>query len=275
MDEIWVATEYGKKILQSSNVYPPVYVMPLGVDVERYKPDGVIMDFGEDVKNFKFLSVFRWSYRKGFDILLRAYLEEFSGEEDVSLVLVSRYVSGPEKEGIDKIIDDFNAIKDSIDKKPNEFPNVVLYTDAVNERDMPKIYNSADAFVLISRGEGFGLPLVEAAACGLQVISSNCSGQTDFLNDENAYLVEPSGYIEADVNGALSHMAKLCRFYEGQTFPNFDRDSIDTTKKHMRTVFEDENSGSDKANKLRKLIVNNYTWEMAIDRVYRRLRESS
>lgn len=273
VDEIWVATEYGKKILQKSNVYPPIYVMPLGVDVERYTSDAGYMDFGPAMKGFKFLSVFRWSYRKGYDLLLKAYLEEFSSEEDVSLLLVSRPVTTPEANGSQVIVDDFTAIKGYIGKNEEDLPHVALYTKPIKERMMPKVYNSCNAFVLISRGEGCGLPYLEAAAAGLPVIASNCSGHTDFLNEDNSYLVNPEGYTEANLSGNLSRMAKLCRFYEGQLFPHFGQESIEIIKANLREVHSNYEEAKKKAEKLKNLVVNNYTWDMAVDRVYNRLKE--
>jgi len=275
MNEIWVPTEYGKKILNRSNVCTPVYVMPLGVDIERYHPNCGTMSFGSSTRGFKFVSVFRWSYRKGFDILLRAFMEEFSNDEDVSLVMVSRAVECPEETGLEKIVQDFNDIKSFVRKPQEDLPHVALYTKPINEKDMPKVYGSADAFVLISRGEGFGLPYIEAAACGLPVIGSNCSGQSDFLKEDNSYLVDPDDFIEAKVGGNMSAMAKLCHFYEGQIFPHFGETAIQKTKEQLRSVFENYKEAQKKADKLRNLIVKNYTWDMAIDRVHNRLREIS
>jgi len=274
-DEIWVATDYGKRILEKSNVHPPIHVMPLGVDVSRYSPEAGLMNLGSSMRKFKFLSVFRWSYRKGFDILLRSYMEEFSGDEDVSLVLVSRAVECPEEISTQKIQEDFENIKETINKSEKELPHIALYGRTIHEKDMSKLYNAADAFVLISRGEGFGLPYIEAGATGLPVIASNCSGHTDFLNEDNSYLVEPDVYVTATINGKLSRMAKLCHFYEEQIFPDFGRNAIEKTKEHMRYVYENYKEAKIKARKLRKLIVNNYTWEMAVDRVYKRLSEIS
>ena len=275
MDEIWVATEYGKKILQKSNVHPPIIVMPLGVDTGRYIPNAGTMDFGPSMNTFKFVSVFRWSYRKGYDILLKAYLEEFTSEEDVSLLMVSRLVERPEEAGEEVIVSDFKGIKSMVNKKEEALPHVALYTKVLHERDMPKLYGSMDAFALISRGEGFGLPYLEAAACGLPVIASNCSGHTDFLDESNSYLVEPSGYSKAEVTGNLSRMAKLCHFYNGQTFPDFDETSVEQTKRHLRCVFENKKEAKEKAEKLRAQVNSNYTWDMAVERVYRRLKEIS
>lgn len=273
VDEIWVATEYGKKIMKSSGVYPPIHVMPLGVDVGRYCPDTGIADFGPSVKDFRFLSVFRWSYRKGYDILLRAYMEEFSADDNVSLVLVSRAVECPESVGPQKIVEDFNAFKTTIDRPEEDLPHVILYGKPIHERDMPKFYNACDAFALISRGEGFGLPYCEAGAIGLPVIASNCSGHSDFLKEDNSFLVDPDDYVTAKTNGRLARMAKLCRFYEDQVFPDFGRPAIDKVREHMRYVYENREEANQKAQKLQSLVRNNYTWGMAVDRVYQRIRD--
>lgn len=273
MDEVWVATNYGKKIFENSNVYPPIKVMPLGVDINRYNSEAGVMDFGSSMNDFKFLSVFRWSYRKGYDLLLRAYLEEFDSSDNVSLLLVSRAVECPEAVGSQKIVEDFQAIKNTINKSEGEFPHVALYTKPIKEKDMPKVYNSCDAFSLISRGEGFGLPYCEAASTGLPIIASNCSGHTDFLNDDNSFLVSPESYVTAKTNGKMARMAKLCRFYENQTFPYFGESSINLTKDHMRYVYENPDKAQKKAEKLKSLIQNNYTWDMSVDRVYQRISE--
>lgn len=272
MDEIWIASKYGQEMLRNQHVNPPVYVMPLGVDIERYKPNAGKMDFGP-TKEFVFLSVFRWSYRKGFDILLKAFMEEFSGEEDVTLLMVSRAVECTEDKSSSKIAEDFANVRQFVKKQDSELPHVALYAKPVHEKDMPKVYSSANAFVLITRGEGFCLPIVEAAATELPIIASNVTAQRDFLREDNSYLVEPEGYVEAKISGNLSNMAKLCRFYEGQTFPDFGRKSIEQTKDYMRYVFENYQNAKVKAKKLRSIITNNYTWDMSVDRVYNRLKE--
>jgi len=255
-----------------NHIYPPVYVMPLGVDIERYRPGIKPFNFGVSLRGFVFLSVFRWSYRKGFDIMLRAFMEEFSGEEDVTYLMVSRAVECPEEIGIKKIISDFNDIK-ALVKKNESLPHVALYGKPIPERSMPNIYAAADAFMLISRGEGLGLPLLESSACGLPVIASYCSGQMDFLNDDNSYLVYPDKYVEAKVNGNLSKMAKLCHFYEGQMFPDFSTDGVRQTRLRMREVYENYSEAKSKNEALMNLISLKYTWDIAVDNVYKRLRD--
>jgi glycosyltransferase involved in cell wall biosynthesis len=160
-------------------------------------------------------------------------------------------------------------------KEDSDLPHIALFDKPIKEKDMPKIYAAGNAFCLISRGEGFGLPFYEAGASGLPVIGSYCSGQRDLLAEDNSYLVNPDSYVKASINGNLSTLAKHCGFYEDQIFPDFGRTAIEKTKEHMRNVFENYDEAQIKAAILGKKVRENYTWDMAIDKVYNRLKEIS
>jgi len=54
---------------------------------------------------------------------------------------------------------------------------------------MPSLYAAADAVVLASHGEGWGLPLVQAMALGKVAIATNWSGNTEFMTANNSFLV--------------------------------------------------------------------------------------
>jgi glycosyltransferase involved in cell wall biosynthesis len=268
-NEVWVPTRHGEQMFKSNGVRCNVIVMPLGVEISRYNSKAKPFNFG-NVGSFRFISVFKWGLRKGYDILLKAYMEEFSSEEDVSLILVSRCDTDNNP---NRIAEDFKAIRMGIDKPDSDLPHVSLYDKLIPEKDMPSIYRAGHAFVLISRGEGFGLPYYEASACGLPVIGSNCSGQSDLLKEHNSYLVEPDAYVKASVNGNLSRLAKHCHFYEDQIFPDFGPNAIAKTREHMRNVYENYNDALKKAALLQKYVRENCSWEHAVERVHQRLKE--
>jgi len=268
-DEIWVPTHHGEKMFKKNGVRPRIIVMPLGVEISRYHSKVEPFNMG-DVCSFRFISVFKWGFRKGYDILLKAYMEEFSSQDDVSLILVSR---SDTDNNPNRIAEDFKAIRMGIDKKDEDLPHVSLYDKNIPEKDMPSIYKAGNAFVLISRGEGYCLTIAEAASCGLPVIAANCSGPTDYLTEENSYLVNPDGFIKASVNGQLSKLAKHCYFYENQIFPDFGPIAIEKTKEHMRYVYENYDKSLKKAAILQKDIRSNYSWEKSVGKVYDRIRE--
>eukprot|EP00966_Prymnesium_polylepis_P326150 7382074-Prymnesium_polylepis.3 len=68
-----------------------------------------------------------------------------------------------------------------------QMPRVVLIDEMIPQAQLPSLYRAADAFVLPSRGEGWGRPVVEAMAMGLPTIATNWSGTATFLHEAHAY----------------------------------------------------------------------------------------
>jgi len=71
-----------------------------------------------------------------------------------------------------------------------ELEHYVRFTGYVEEEDLPALYNGADLFVFPSLYEGFGLPVLEAMACGTPVVTSNTSSLPEVAGDA-ALLVDP------------------------------------------------------------------------------------
>jgi glycosyltransferase involved in cell wall biosynthesis len=66
----------------------------------------------------------------------------------------------------------------------------VLFPGFIPEADLPALYSAADLFVFPSLYEGFGLPILEAMACGTAVVSSNTSSLPEIVGDA-ALTVDP------------------------------------------------------------------------------------
>lgn len=225
--------QYADLILPSSNFAKDIFVqngvrrdkievLPHGVDINKFNPDIPPMDLGNN--KFKFLCVAEPHARKGFELLLRAFAEEFASTEDVMLVLKTSVKTGRR---MHYEID----IKDLLKRfrRGYAMAEVRLITDKYPS--LGPLYTACDAFVLPSRSECFGLPVLEAMACSLPVITTGWGGQTDFATKSNSYLIsykivnapKPMQYWHFDPRGKISapdvqHLRTLMR----HVYKNFE-----------------------------------------------------
>jgi glycosyltransferase involved in cell wall biosynthesis len=174
MDEVWTPTEWGAEVFRASGVTRPVHAVPLGVDTGRFRPAPARARLAERAI---FLSVFEWGDRKGWDILLRAYRAAFRPGDPVLLLLK-----------IDCRMPVANPLRAIARALPAPAPPVgLIYNQPLGGDQLVELYQSADCFVLPTRGEGWGMPVLEAMACGIPAIATDWSGPTAFLNARNGY----------------------------------------------------------------------------------------
>jgi len=266
-DEIVVPSNWCKQIFLESGVKKPIDVVPLGVDLNLYKPDVEPIGFSKKLKPFIFLSVFGWSLRKGYDVLLRSYLEEFTSDDPVTLLISARYFGSTDESKKQVIRNDIAKISSMV-HNPKK-PQVILFGDVLSDEMMPRLFAAADCYCLISRGEGFGLPYIEAGACKLPVIASRYSGQTDFLNDENSWLVDVDGFRKAETT-----LAWISYFYEDAEFPIFGQKAVEQTRYFMRQAFENKEEAEKKANLLYQRVTADYGWPLCVQKMRDKLKNT-
>ena len=203
-----------KQLLQNSGVCVPITVIGNGVDHwQRVIPDEDFSIERNELKEFKFLHVSSCFPRKGPEALLDAYEKAFSSMDDVSLVI--KTVPNPHN-----LIHDL--IKERKAKNPN-YPHIVVIEEDFSDEALKALYEECQVLVAPSCAEGFGLPLAEAMLSGLPVITTAWSGQMDFCNDKNSWLVDfnfeqanthfnllPSAWASIDVD-ALSESMQVAR----------------------------------------------------------------
>src|SRR6185503_6546343 len=142
----------------------------------------------EGARAFNFLSVFDWSVRKGWDVLLRAWSSAFTSRDDVALILKVHSTLGLTPEDIKGRVRAFIARE--LGRDPEALAPVLLLTARTGRADMTRLFVASDAYVMPSRGEGWGRPFAEAMACGLPVIATHWGGSLEMLDDATSFLAD-------------------------------------------------------------------------------------
>lgn len=250
MNELWVPSTFNKKTFEESGVNVPIKVMPLCVDADHFNPG--IKSIHLFPHHFKFFSCFEWGERKAPQILLRAFDELYGTNNKIKLICKVNNNDGSVN------------VKDEIEKlnlKNGGKNIVILYNQFIPTYQMACLYRACQAFVLPSRGEGWGVPIMEAMACGLPAIATDWSSQTDFINEKNAYPVKVSGLIPAEAK---------CPYYSGFKWADPDYEHL---KYQMKSVYSDYAKATAKASRASDYILNNFSIANTAQLIINRLHE--
>lgn len=188
-DAVICPSQQNAEAFKNSGITPPIYLAPHGADVDGFNPRN--KPFPLQVNDtFNFLSVFQWQHRKGADVLLGAYWEEFSPRDKVRLILKSYWGNAGFKKDQRAVLNQIVNYKKQLGFNDNNTAQIYFSPSLFSDEDLKGLYTLSDCYVLPSRGEGVGLPYIEALSSGIPCISTNWGGQIDFLNEGNSFLVD-------------------------------------------------------------------------------------
>lgn len=241
VDEVWVPNGFNRESFAASGVdRDKLRIVPTAVDTTLFCP-GLVPSPICERRKFNFLSITSSEDRKGLEILLTAYLREFHVDDDVSLTLkISASAANP----VHVISELAFFIEKSLQIPLEKAATVILLEEMLPASEMPSLYCAADAFVLPSRGESRALPLLEALACEVPVITTRWGAPLEFLDDENSHLIESEGLstIPLGENSLPGH--------------RWSNPSIDHLRKLMRDVRVKNDEARARACQGRKTVVN-------------------
>lgn len=197
------AQKLGVKVGEELWLQKPMMLLPEWLDYSVFNPnlddpnmphpkDGTPLAL-ESAPDFNFLTVGLGlergdgEDRKNIALLVKWFCEQFKDNPKVGLVLkVSMVNFSP--------VDFKNTRNRILNIKRQagcgQFPVITLIHGRLGDRELAALYKhpKIKAFITTTHGEGFGLPIAEAAACGLPVLATDWSGQLDFLEHEGKKL---------------------------------------------------------------------------------------
>jgi glycosyltransferase involved in cell wall biosynthesis len=243
LDGIGVYTTFVRDALRDSGVHVPIRVVGAGVEAPDPRATIEASEL-EGLSGFTFLHISSAFPRKGVDVLLRAYFATFTGSEDVSLVL--KTFPNPHNTVGDLLVE--------LQGDHADPPEVRWIDRDLDDNEMAALFGLADCYVHPARGEGFGLPVAEAMAAGVPVISVAWSGLADIVSDETAVTI-PFTLVASE-----SHLA-----IEGSEWAEPDAGAL--AGELARMVAESDSPAvTARVERARQMITTEYSWDAAVKR---------
>lgn len=247
VDYILPSSEYVRDIFLRAGIPDEkIVVLPLGVDFDALNaPIDEGFEF-KTKKKFKLLNISIPHARKNIPHLVEAYYEEFSHDDDICLIIKTT-VQGKR----DHFEIDVRAALEEIEKQYNkaDLPELILLEHRFN--NMATIYKKTDALINVAASEGFGLPLLEAMACGKLVAAPRYGGVLDFLDRDNSLLIDT-----AEIKAPEEY-----QYWQASPGALIGMPTKESIRATMRNLYENHEKLHKRFDEKMKETVQKYTWD--------------
>lgn len=211
--EIWAVSNYTKQQLINLHQIPSTNIKVLNNTLDPFlklpqdfeKPNKLSERYQIQSDSFVLFTLTRLSateHLKNYDLVIQA-VKELSGKFPQIIYLIGGKADEKEQARLNQLIQE------------QQLTNHVKLLGFIDEKEITDHYLLADCFMLPSKKEGFGIVLIEAAACGNQVIGGNIDGSTDaLLNGELGQMINPDSHeeiisaIQTAIANKASHQPK-------------------------------------------------------------------
>ena len=226
-----------------------VVIVPHGVDIGTFHPlpaarNQVRNRLGISNGDFVFLSIGAMTGNKGIDLLLRGFAAICRKFPQARLVLKGLNPLYGSRDLLNRTLMMLSA------HHRQEVVGKMTYVgESLSHQGMAMLYQAADVYVSPYRAEGFNLPVLEAAACGLPIICTRGGPTDDFVVDEFARRIESRTTVVP---------------IEGQHASQLDPD-VDHLIALMTSMIDETAWRRQAADAGPSHVVRNYTWDHAVD----------
>ena len=169
----------------------PVEVLFEGADINIYKVTDTPCSLDIQIKeDFAYLFVGHWingdlgEDRKNVGLLIKAFYETFKNKSKKPALILKTALAGSSYVDREEILKRIKMIKKTVNSK--DLPNIYLLLGDFSDEEMNELYNHSKvkAMVNLTKGEGYGRPLLEFSLVKKPILTTGWSGHTDFLDKE-------------------------------------------------------------------------------------------
>jgi len=184
------------QVIREIKVTKPVEVLFEGADIEKYKPTTTPCSIDIQIKeDFAYLFLGHWlpgdigEDRKNVGLLIKAFYETFKNKTKKPALILKASMGGTSYMDREEMLNRISQIRATVNSK--NLPNVYLLHGEFTDEEINEIYNHSKvkAMVNLTKGEGFGRPLLEFSLVKKPIITTGWSGQLDYLNPDFTTLI--------------------------------------------------------------------------------------
>lgn len=246
-DEIWVPSKYCLEVISSYSCKPVVNI-PHPVELNYSQSDEI--DGIIDNSKFNFMFIFDYNStleRKNTLSLIKAFKSAFKNQENVNLIIKTSSSIKYSKE------------KSLLENEIGINKNITIVEKIFDKLHINYLISKCDCYISLHKAEGFGLTLAEAMFVGKPVIATGYSGNTEFMNFQNSFLVN---FKKVSVNEDLLNYSKNTIWAEPD---------IESAIKLLKRVYENSNEVKEISLSGQETIKNDFSFEKIGRKIEQRL----
>ena len=257
MDEVVVPSTFTKNVLKRSGILKTdIKVIPEWYNTEIDKSNDRLSLSLSTKFNFLMVGMLtggtKETDRKNIVATLEYLCEKFKDNKDVGIVIKT---SMGKNSSFDKkrTKEYFNQLV-KLCRKGRSYPKINLLYGDMTKKEMSELHKSDDlhCYVSLTRAEGYGLPIIDAAACGMPIIATNYSGHLEFLKGQkflpvdyklinidktridNRIFMENTRWAEPDKNSFFTKLDELYNNY------NLHKQNAVETQEYIQNNFNED-----------------------------------
>ena len=251
LDVVFVASQWGKKVLENNGISTKIVVSPLAVDTEIFQDRE--QEKAIDKDTYKFVNIGKWEIRKGHDFLLEAFNNAFTTEDKVELYMINHNPFLSQQE---------NQIWVDMYKTSELGSKITPIARISTHFELANFIRGMDCGFFPARAEGWNNEILEVMALNKPIITTNYSAHTEYCTKDNAFLIDIDELTIAEDG----------KFFNGEgKWADLEEKQMEQTVEYLRRVYKE----NIKTNPNGLETAKKYTWDNTASIITREMFDAS